>query len=287
MDSDRVFKIVLPFRMNTTKKKIEGMNLNIYRNLFHYSQAHQKRAFHDAVLPLIRHIPKLGQIKLHYEINPKTRRRLDTMNVGSIVDKYFSDTLVEAGIIEDDDYKNVVFNSFCFGSLMKNENVLVTITEIKPRTENIDMRILLDQDDIQQALDTYVESKGIAGSTGVELTVDSAGNINAEVMIGGSTPSKPTTEVKQKRTRRSKAEMEAANETVGKTSTGGSTGDDSGDSTSAENDTVQTEPSEEGKKSKNLSKESPEESSTDSKEEESVSPPVKTKATKKGSIFDV
>jgi len=160
------------------------MNLNIYRNLHFRKLSYQKSAFHKKVHPLLRGLPKLGKVSLHYEIHPKSEGRLDTMNVGSIVDKYFSDTLVEAGVILDDDYKNVVFNSFSFGCVCpKDPHVLVTITETEPRKES-NMRILLDQNEIQQALEAFVQTMGLQGISGVDLTATADGTITAEIVMG-------------------------------------------------------------------------------------------------------
>jgi hypothetical protein len=113
------------------------------------------------------------------------------MNVGSVVDKYFSDALVHYGIIPDDDYKHVVRNDFEFGRLCPNDpHVLVTITETKPKKET-PMRILLDQQEIQQALEAFVKTMGLDGATGVELTLN-GDEIQAEIIMN-NVISKPAT----------------------------------------------------------------------------------------------
>lgn len=179
------FQLKLPMRMKVNQRgEVESLNLNVYRNLHFRKLSFQKNAFQKRMSPLLSGFPKLGKVKLHYEIHPKSEGRLDTMNVGSIVDKYFSDALVEAGVIQDDDYKNVVFNSFCFGSVSpKDPHVLVTITETEPRKDN-SMRILLDQTEIQQALEDFVQTMGLSGISGVELSANQDGEITAEVVMG-------------------------------------------------------------------------------------------------------
>jgi hypothetical protein len=107
------------------------------------------------------------------------------MNVGSIIDKYFSDVLVECGIIPDDDYNHIIQVSFSFGGLTENECVIATISELNNQQEKEKMRILLDEHEIEEALNTYVESKGIVGATGVLLYTDDD-NIVAEVVTGQS-----------------------------------------------------------------------------------------------------
>ena len=185
MTDGRVFTIKLPMRMKVNKGgELESLNLNVYRNLHFYKLNFQKKAFHDFVRPLLSGLPPMEAIKLHYQINPKGGSRLDTMNVGSVVDKFFSDALVLCGIVPDDDYKHVVRNDFEFGSLCPNDpHVLVTITETKPRKET-PMRILLDQSEIQKALEAFVQTMGLAGATGVELTLV-GDEIQAEIIMNG------------------------------------------------------------------------------------------------------
>lgn len=185
MTQAQVFQVKLPMRMSVNSRgEVESLNLNVYRNLHFRNLSYQKNAFQKKVDPLLSGFPKLGKVTLHYQINPKSKGRLDTMNVGSIVDKYFSDVLVEAGVILDDDYNNVVFNSFEFGCVCPlDPHVLVTITETEPRrTEQ--MRILLDQNEIQQALDAFVKTMGLTGVQSVELSASPDGDVTAEIVMG-------------------------------------------------------------------------------------------------------
>lgn len=187
--SMRVFSLVLPWTefANQKKTKKEALNLNVYRNLYYRALSAMKKNFDARAKDLIKDggIPALGKVWLHYEIHPNQNGRVDTMNVGSIVDKFFSDSLTGSGIIEDDDYTRVVFNSFSFGCVVKGEAfVRVYITELEPRKERA-MRVLLDQEDIQAALEAYVAERGIPGATGVELSVK-GGELTAEVLFGNS-----------------------------------------------------------------------------------------------------
>lgn len=186
MADGRIFTIKLPMRMKVNKGgELESLNLNVYRNLHFYKLNFQKKAFHDFVKPLLSGLPPMEAISLHYQINPKGGSRLDTMNVGSVVDKFFSDALVLCEIIPDDDYKHVVKNDFEFGSLCPNDpHVLVTITETKPRKET-PMRILLDQSEIQSALEAFVKTMGLEGATGVELSLV-GDEIQAEIIMNGA-----------------------------------------------------------------------------------------------------
>ena len=195
----RVFRIRLPMRIKTSSKKRQALNLNVYRNLHFRSLSAQKNKFYEIATKLLKDVPPLGVITLHYDVFPQTKRRLDIMNPGSIVDKYFSDTLTETGVILDDDLFNIPHVSFAFGGYAEEEHILVTITEIEPRKVSTPMRVLLDHDDIQSALTTYVSTLNIPNASGVKLEADHSGNITAEVMfVPTSDPVTPETEEEPK-----------------------------------------------------------------------------------------
>lgn len=181
--SRRKFQIKLPLRMKVNKAgDQESLNLNVFRNLHFYKLNHQKKAFQHFVKPLLSGIPLLDQVTLEYELNPKGGHRLDLMNVGSIVDKFFSDALVENGIIPDDDYKHLGKATFSFGRLCPEDpHVLVTIIETISR-KGTPMRILLDQEEIRQALEAFIKTMGLPGAAGVELTVNDLGEVEAEIL---------------------------------------------------------------------------------------------------------
>jgi hypothetical protein len=193
--TQREFHLKLPMRIRTSTKKVTPFNLNVYRNLHFRSLTALKHKFQDHAKDLIStaKIPPLGRIRLHYQVFVKTKRKLDIANVCSIVDKFFCDALQQAKIIREDDYDHLDFVSFGFGGLAAEEYVRVTITEIEPR-KDIPMRILLEEHEIQKALEDFVETLGLANVSGVDLSTDDDGNVTAEVMIGEeeeeSTPKK-------------------------------------------------------------------------------------------------
>lgn len=303
MDSSRrEFKVKLPLRIRSSKKKLTALNLNVYRNLHHRSAHAQKINFAEIAKKLLKDIPALGRITLHYEIFVQTKRRLDIMNVGSIVDKYFSDCLTDYGVIEDDDNTHLDFVSFGFGGLVEEEYILVTITEIEPRKGN-DMRILLDQADIQNALDAFVMEQGITGATGVELTVDGDGQITAEVKIGDTAVATPAKKSRGGRPAGSKNKPKEPKPDVSTTAEDSTAGDGAGTTDTTEAETPDTSGTDDDKpvvteepkakgggKGKNLFTESQEESSTgtdgDSEQTEEDGDETPVKAAKKSSIFD-
>lgn len=198
-----VHQVRLPTFVLTSKKVRKALNLNVYRNLHYHSLNNQKQNFHEEVKKLLGKIPRANKVWVHYQIFAPTNGRLDTMNVGSIVDKYFSDTLVEAKVIPDDNYEHMVFNSFCFGGVRKMDgHAIATIYILE---EEKPMRVLLDQNDIQEALESFVKTMGLEGASGVKLSVN-GDDIEAEVTFGETTPEVEQPNPKRKYTRRKKAE---------------------------------------------------------------------------------
>lgn len=295
--TQRTFQICLPIRIATSKRKLDALNLNVYRNLHHRSLHAQKKNFSREVGKLVRGLPFMETITLHYDIYPKTKRRLDIMNVGSIVDKYFSDTLVEEGVIPDDDLKHVTFVSFGFGGLSKKEHVLVTITETsEPKRSKEPMRILLDDSDIQTALTAYVEEQGIPNATGVEITVED-GELVAEVMTDkaekkpkSATTMRPKSRGGRPKDSKSKPKEPEVTPDVAEVDASGSAGDDSGTGPDADKEDGGTSEEATSKpktdSGKNLFGDEENESSNESGPQEEEETPADPKPVKRSSIFD-
>ena len=216
----------------------------------------------------------------------KTKRKLDISNICSIVDKFFSDTLQHAGIIEDDNWKFINDVSFGFGGFSTEEHVLVTITEIEPRKGNA-MRILLDEDEIQKALETFVATLGLTGVTGVDLNTNDDGNVTAEVLMGEA-KAKPKTK-RGGRQPGSKNKPKEPVEDVDVSGEDSDAGDGTGDAESAEDESPAVKAdtkAETGKSSsKNLFGDEETESSESDSPEETEDTSTTTRV-KKSSIFD-
>lgn len=292
--TQREFKLKLPMRIRTSRKKVTALNLNVYRNLHYRSLTALKHKFQDHGKKLLRDqgVPPLGRIRLRYQVFAKTKREFDVANICSIVDKFFSDTLQHAGIIEDDNWKFLDDVSFGFGGFTAEEHVLVTITEIEPRKGNA-MRILLDEADIQNALDSFVLNElGLEGATGVRIEATADGEVTAEVLMGETvepkTPAKPKRGGRKPGSKNKPKEPEADVEVPGEDS---NAGDGPGDAEPTKDDVPADEADtaskpETGKSSsKNLfGDEETESSASDSPEE--ASDAEAPKAVKKSSIFD-
>jgi hypothetical protein len=160
----------LPTRVQITKKKFFALNLNHYRNT-HFTQLNNaKIAFKSAVQKRVCALPELhGQIHFTYILYPKTRQKCDVANVCSIVDKFFSDALVEFGIIPDDNYDHLPQVIYQFGSIDKaNPRVDVLIETYpdylaritQPQIKEQDpMQITLNETEIKRAISEFITNR--------------------------------------------------------------------------------------------------------------------------------
>lgn len=273
-----VHEVRLPTYVKVSNRQTKACNLNEYRNLHHHHLNKQKTNFQQEVSTLLAPLPRMQAVWLHYTIFKPRNGRLDTMNVGSIVDKYLSDALVAEGKIPDDDHDHVIFNSFSFGGLARMDgHAIVKIIELIPRKED-NMRILLDQDDIQKALDAYAATLNLGQPvTGVEISVNDD-EIEAELLMGES-QSKPKRRVgrPKKETANADADSQA----------GGSGNSKGTDSTGSESETAQPEKETTNNPSRGGETESSDSETTTSETPAEASDDPKPVTKKKSSIFDV
>lgn len=113
------------------------LNLNVYRNLNMHVNNNLKIMFKKEVVSLLEEQNinknlKLNSIEVHYELFFPDKRGRDIMNVGSIIDKFALDAIVEYGVIEDDNYKFIKNQSFTFGGFDDNKEgyAIMTIQEV-------------------------------------------------------------------------------------------------------------------------------------------------------------
>lgn len=98
-----------------------ALNLNVYRNAHYQVLNKAKIIFKNQLLadyPEIQRI-KAHQVEIEYYIDRCDKRKFDTMNIISIVDKFFLDALVEFGCIPDDNYNYVLYKSPSVSSEIK------------------------------------------------------------------------------------------------------------------------------------------------------------------------
>ena len=123
--------IDLPIRvpLQTKKSKYFYLNLNIYRNAHFYTLDQAKKIFENMVWSQLDSLPKFKNIELTYILYPGSNQKLDVANICCIVDKFFCDTLVHKGVIEDDNYNVIKKINYLFGKVDKNNpHVNVTLT---------------------------------------------------------------------------------------------------------------------------------------------------------------
>ena len=303
-----LYQVRIPTYVHVSKKNQKAVNLNVYRNLHHHHLNTQKKNFADEVKPLLRDKPRAERVWIHYTIFAPRNGRLDTMNVGSIADKYFSDTMVEAGKIPDDNMDHIVLSTFSFGGVVPMDgHVIATVNILKKESEN--MRIILDQEDIQNALNAYVKTLNIPNAENAEVDLsidyhhsDSDGDaIVAEVIMGEAKPKnkggrprkkpEPNPKVKEEVADAPEESADSSDEGSGSDSDTGGGDDETATSEAGEESTAEetAKPETEGKTKKgNLfgDEESPSSDSTKSETTEK-SGASKVKTTKKSSIFDV
>ena len=94
----------LPLKMKQSKNKQFSLNLNQYRNAHFRSLSAVKVRFSQMFYKKFGHNQgdPLKKCMLEYTIYFPSARRTDLGNIGSIVDKFASDCLVEYGYIVDD-----------------------------------------------------------------------------------------------------------------------------------------------------------------------------------------
>ena len=194
-----MWKISLPLRVSYSKNKKLSLNLNIYRNTHHQILNKAKVQFAEDIQKQLVNIPKIPRVALTYIVYPPTSRRLDVSNICSIVDKFFSDVLVDRGILEDDNYDFLADIRYLFGCIDR-ENPRVDVYIIpssEPKESNI-MRISIDRETVAQLLTDYVnETLSIKDGHSILIDVEDVDvNIVADADVVAKPKAKPAAKVK-------------------------------------------------------------------------------------------
>jgi len=116
--------IVLPLPTYEEKGKTKLLSMNKYRNLHHFVSNKAKKEYesyiwHSAINGRKKMVS--NKISVTYTIFFKDRIRRDLTNFGSIIDKFFLDTLVNHGIIKDDSINYVKEVHFKFGGISEHK----------------------------------------------------------------------------------------------------------------------------------------------------------------------
>ena len=120
--------LIIPRKTKEDKRVI--LNFNQYHNWVPKVRNNYKQQYTEEMYPIINGLPKLSHIelieyKLFYERNGK---HPDTRNITNLIDKFFCDSLVHYGIIEDDDHFTISSTKDTWGGVDKdNPRVEITI----------------------------------------------------------------------------------------------------------------------------------------------------------------
>ena len=112
-----MIRVTLPRYVKAGRSKL--LTMNDYRNIHYRVSAEAKRTYKEIAWAHLRpHRRKhYDRIHIHYTIFFETNQRIDIGNVGAVIDKFFSDALVDAKIIPDDCQRNITFVSFTYGGI--------------------------------------------------------------------------------------------------------------------------------------------------------------------------
>lgn len=106
MDS-YIINVPLKLPIKTKSSKWFYLNLNVYRNAHYFTLDKAKKMFEETIWNQVKDLPKFKFIGIEYTLHPGSSHRVDISNTCCIVDKFFCDTLVHAGVIPDDNSKIV------------------------------------------------------------------------------------------------------------------------------------------------------------------------------------
>lgn len=99
-------KIISPLYIDLprvrTKPKRVYLNMNAYGNTNTFTNNEVKKAYLEAIREQIEGKVIHTPIEVKYKVYKQSKRRLDKLNVVSVVSKYLMDALVNLGCIEDD-----------------------------------------------------------------------------------------------------------------------------------------------------------------------------------------
>ena len=137
-----MYKINCPLWVQVSKNKRFMLNLNQYRNAHHFTLNNAKREFENDVMLQVLQIKKqLSRFKLVYTLYKNDKRKCDTNNICTIVDKFFCDVLIKEGRIKDDNYNYLTETTFKWGGI-DPENPRVEV-QIIPIDEDKEQRMKL------------------------------------------------------------------------------------------------------------------------------------------------
>ena len=124
-----IHKIISPLFVTLPRKTVKdkriALNMNTYRNLHHRISNDAKKAYSEALREQLEGLVIQTPVEVTYKVYKASKRRLDKMNVVSVVSKFLLDSITEYGCWEDDNDDHV-----------KKETILPTeLDRDNPRVE--------------------------------------------------------------------------------------------------------------------------------------------------------
>ena len=124
-------KIISPLFVTLLRKTVKdkriALNMNTYRNLHHRISNDAKKAYSEALREQLEGLSIQTPVEITYKVYKGSKRRLDKMNVISVVSKFLLDSITDYGCWEDDN-----------DDYVKTETILPTeLDRENPRVEII------------------------------------------------------------------------------------------------------------------------------------------------------
>ena len=128
-------KIISPLFVTLPRKTVKdkriALNMNTYRNLHHRISNDAKKAYSEALRDQLEGLSIQTPVEVTYKVYKGSKRRLDKMNVISVVSKFLLDSITEYGCWEDDNDDYVKKETIMPTELdRENQRVEIIIKEI-------------------------------------------------------------------------------------------------------------------------------------------------------------
>jgi len=130
-----IHKIISPLFITLPRKTVKdkriALNMNTYRNLHHRISNDAKKAYSEALREQLEGLSIQTPVEVTYKVYKGSKRRLDKMNVISVVSKFLLDSITEYGCWEDDNDDYVKTETILPTELdRENPRVEINIKEI-------------------------------------------------------------------------------------------------------------------------------------------------------------
>ena len=130
-----IHKIISPLFVTLPRKTVKdkriALNMNTYRNLHHRISNDAKKAYSEALREQLEGLSIQTPVEVTYKVFKASKRRLDKMNVISVVSKFLLDSITEYGCWEDDNDDYVKTETILPTELdRENPRVEINIKEI-------------------------------------------------------------------------------------------------------------------------------------------------------------